>query len=143
MSKTITHDGVVIKTDGQKVHVQIVSHSACSGCHARGACTASDSKEKVIIAESEGVQYNIGDRVTIIGSNSAAWYAVRLAFIYPIIASFAVLFGMIAITADEVLACLVCLAVLGVYYLLLFLLRNKIEHKFIFTLQRKTDDPEF
>lgn len=139
MSKTITHDGVVIKTEGSNVHVQIVSHSACAGCHARGACTASDSKEKVIIAQSGGVEYSIGDRVTIIGSNSAAWYAVRLAFIYPILLAFIVLAGILVLTQSEVVACLGCLGVIAVYYLVLFLLRNKIETKFVFTLRKQAD----
>lgn len=137
MDKTIKHDGVVIKVDGQKVHVQIVSHSACSGCHARGACTASDSKEKIIIAQSCGSTYNIGDHVTIIGSNNAAWKAVRLAFIYPIIVAFIVIAGIMKFTSDEVMSCVGCLAVLAIYYFCLFLLRNKIEKDFVFTLQGK------
>ena len=140
MDKKITHDGVVIKIDGRKVHVQIVSHSACSGCHARGACTASDSKEKIIIAQSGGVEYKIGDRVTIIGSNNAAWFAVRLAFIYPIIAAFIVLPSILVVTNNEMLACLGCLAMLAVYYFVLFLCRNRVEKKFVFTLQKKSEE---
>lgn len=134
MSKNITHDGVVIKVDGEEVHVQIVQHSACSGCHARGACTASDSKDKIIIAQSGGVSYSIGDRVMLIGSNSMAWSALAYAFVLPMVLSLCLLF-VVSNWVGEAMACLCVLAMLGVYYFVLFLLRNKLATKFVFTLR--------
>lgn len=136
MSKNITHDGVVIKVEGQDVHVQIIQHSACSGCHAKGACTASDSKNKTIVAQSRGEEYNIGDRVTLIGSNSMAWSALAYAFILPTVLALVLLF-VVSGYVGEVAACLYVIAMLAVYYLVLFLFRSKLETKFVFYIEKQ------
>lgn len=136
MSKNITHDGVVVKVEGSDVHVLITQHSACSGCHARGACTASDSKDKIIVAKSEGIEYNIGDIVTLIGSNSMAWSALSYAFSYSNGARNGASF-VVSSYVSEAAACLSVLAMLAVYYFVLFLFRNRLSTKFVFTLQKK------
>lgn len=136
MSKNITHDGVVVKVEGSDVHVLITQHSACSGCHARGACTASDSKDKIIVAKSEGIEYNIGDIVTLIGSNSMAWSALSYAFLIPMALAMVLLF-VVSSYVSEVAACLSVLAMLAVYYFVLFLFRDRLSTKFVFNLQKK------
>lgn len=136
MSKNITHDGVVVKVEGSDVHVLITQHSACSGCHARGACTASDSKDKIIVAKSEGIEYNIGDIVTLIGSNSMAWSALSYAFLIPMVLAMVLLF-VVSSYVSEAAACLSVLTMLAVYYFVLFLFRNRLSTKFVFTLQKK------
>lgn len=136
MSKNITHDGVVVKVEGSDVHVLITQHSACSGCHARGACTASDSKDKIIVAKSEGIEYNIGDIVTLIGSNSMAWSALSYAFLIPMVLAMVLLF-VVSSYVSEAAACFSVLAMLAVYYFVLFLFRNRLSTKFVFTLQKK------
>lgn len=136
MSKNITHDGVVVAIDGQDVHVMIVQHSACAGCHAKGACTASDSKDKIIIAKSRGEAYQIGERVLLLGSNSMAWSALAYAFILPLILSIALLFVVSGIVS-EAMSCLFVLALLAIYYFILFLFRSKLETKFVFYIEKQ------
>ena len=48
MSESINHNGIIEKIDGGTVYVRIIQQSACSGCHAKSMCTASESKEKII-----------------------------------------------------------------------------------------------
>ena len=136
MSKNITHDGVVVAIDGQDVHVMIVQHSACAGCHAKGACTASDSKDKIIIAKSRGEAYQIGERVLLVGTNSMAWSALAYAFILPLILSIALLFVVSGIVS-EAMSCLFVLALLAIYYFILFLFRSKLETKFVFYIEKQ------
>ena len=136
MSKNITHDGVVVGIDGQDVHVMIVQHSACAGCHANGACTASDSKDKIIIAKSRGEAYQIGEQVLLVGSNSMAWSALAYAFILPLILSIALLFVVSGIVS-EAMSCLFVLALLAIYYFILFLFRSKLETKFVFYIEKQ------
>ena len=136
MSKNISHEGVVIKVEGENVHVMISQLSACSGCHARGACTASDSKEKIIIAQSEGLEYNIGDEVMLVGSNSMAWSALSYAFLIPMVCAMVLLFAVSGVVG-EVASCLIVLGMLAAYYFFLFLFRDKLSTKFVFRLEKK------
>ncbi len=137
MEKTITHDGVVIKTEGSEVHVMIIQQSACSGCHARGACIASDKKEKIIIAESQGETYSPGEQVVLVGANSMAWSALAYAFLLPLVLGLTILF-VVGLTYGEGVGALSVGIVLTLYYVVLSLFRNKLKTRFTFTLRRKS-----
>lgn len=136
VSKNITHDGVVIKTDGTQVTVRFVQSSACSGCHAKGICSSQDSAEKVVVAESRGEVYQVGDSVNIIVSNSTAWQAVRYAFALPLVMAMVCLFCVVPL-AGEVMACLITLGLLALYYLVLYFLRHKLGSNVSFEVSRR------
>ncbi len=133
--KNITHEGRVIKVEGRKVTVCFIQSSACSGCHAKGICSSQDQAEKIVVADSEGVEYSEGEKVNIIVSNEMAWSAVVLAFMVPLVLAFIALFVTVPL-AGEMMACLVTLAVLAVYYVILFLQRDKLNRKVAFTIAR-------
>ena len=44
----IEHQGIITSISDKKISVKIIQQSACSTCHAKGACMAADSKEKVV-----------------------------------------------------------------------------------------------
>ncbi len=44
----VKHPGVVVKTGPDEVEVMILAQSACAACHAKGACTMADMKEKMV-----------------------------------------------------------------------------------------------
>lgn len=135
MSKNITHEGVVIKVEGTQVTVRFVQSSACSGCHAKGICSSQDSAEKVVVADSEGASYEVGEPVRILVSNSAAWQAVRYAFAIPLVLALVCLFAAVPLWG-EAMACLATLGFLAVYYLVLYLCRQRLGRQVRFTLRR-------
>ena len=136
MSKTISHDGVVVKTEGRDVSVMIVQTSACSGCHARGACMASDSDEKIIVGDGGGREFHPGDLVTIVGSSSMAWSAMGYAFVLPTVLALAALF-VVAPRWGEATGAISALLLLAVYYCILWLLRDRMKTRFSFTVEPK------
>lgn len=131
---TINHIGTVQKTDDKSVTVCISSASACSACHAKGACSLSDKKEKVIKVSGS---YNVkpGDKVTILMKQSMGYAALFLGYILPLVAVITVLIILISINTPELLAGLTSLAILIPYYLILLFFRTRIEKKFTFTLK--------
>ena len=133
--KNITHEGRVVKVEGRNVTVCFIQNSACSGCHAKGICSSQDQAEKMVVADSQGIEYAVGEKVNIIVSNEVAWTAVVLAFIVPLVIAFIALFVAVPL-AGEMIACLVTLGVLAVYYLVLFTQRNRMNRKVVFTLSR-------
>lgn len=133
--KNITHEGRVVKVDGREVTVCFIQNSACSGCHAKGICSSQDQAEKMVVADSQGIEYAVGEEVNIIVSNEVAWTAVVLAFIVPLVIAFIALFVAVPL-AGELAACAVTLGVLAVYYLVLFTQRNKMNRKVVFTISR-------
>lgn len=138
MSNNITHEGVVVKVEGQRVTVQFVQSSACSACHAKSLCTSgtSDSAQRKVIANSYGVSYEVGDYVRIIVTSGLAWTAVLLAFVVPMVLALVCLFVVIGYTGSEMIGCLATLAMLAVYFVIVWMQRDHLERKTEFTLER-------
>lgn len=138
MSNNITHEGVVVKVEGQRVTVQFVQSSACSACHAKSLCTGgtSDSAQRKVIANSYGVSYEVGDYVRIIVTSGLAWTAVLLAFVVPMVLALVCLFVVIGYTGSEMIGCLATLAMLAVYFVIVWMQRDHLERKTEFTLER-------
>ena len=134
MAKTVSHKGVVVAVDGNKIKVQIESVSACAACHAKGMCTLSDKEDKLIDIEcSKAVGKKVGDLVTVVVAQQRGMQAVVLAYILPAIVVILSLVGLLNIVSEPV-AIILSLLLLAVYYLILYLLRNKISSKFVMTL---------
>lgn len=134
MAKTVSHKGVVVAVDGNKIKVQIESVSACAACHAKGMCTLSDKEDKLIDIEcSKAVGKKVGDVVTVVVAQQRGMQAVVLAYILPAIVVILSLVGLLNIVSEPV-AIILSLLSLAVYYLILYLLRNKISSKFVMTL---------
>lgn len=134
MSKTVSHKGVVVAVDGRRLKVQIESVSACAACHAKGMCTLSDKEEKLIDIESPAaVDKKVGDVVTVVVTQQRGMQAVVLAYILPAIVVILSLVGLLKIVSEPV-AIILSLLSLAVYYILLYLFRNRISSKFVMTL---------
>ena len=83
MSESINHNGIIEKIDGGTVYVRIIQQSACSGCHAKSMCTASESKEKIIEVPDNSGKFHINEEVLLCGQSSLGLQAVLLAFVFP------------------------------------------------------------
>ena len=136
MSETISHKGVVERIDGDIVYVRIIQRSACSGCHAQSICTASEAKEKIIEVTDETRQFRVNEPVIISGQSSLGLQAVLLAFVLPL---FLVVFAIVIGTNldwEETISGLFGLAFLAPYYGVLYLFKDKLKKRFIFTLKK-------
>ena len=136
MSESIHHNGIIERIEGDIVYVRIVQQSACAGCHAQAMCSAADRKDKIIEVPDRSGAFRPGEEVSIEGRSSMGLQAVFLAFVVPLIL---VLLAIIAGTETgwgETASGLTGLIVLCMYYGILYLLRDKLKKRFIFTLKK-------
>lgn len=132
----IEHYATVEEVLPNHIKVLIVSESACAGCHAKGACTASDLQDKIIdIYQPEGT-FKVGQKVMLMGENSLAPKAVLLAYIFPIILLLATLMIVFHTTHKEALAGLLSLGILLPYYGIIYLYKDKLQRTFSFTIKQ-------
>ncbi|MDR2886451.1 MAG: SoxR reducing system RseC family protein [Bacteroidales bacterium] len=136
MSKpaTVSHQGVVSKIDGRHIAVVITSESACSACHAEGACSMSGKKEKIIDITGS---YNLkeGDSVIVQMEKSLGYSAIIIGYLIPLITVIATLVIFLALNFKESHAGIFALLSIFIYYIFLLLYRKKINSKFIFSLK--------
>ena len=133
-ANTISHKGIVIKSNNDSVKVVITSESACSGCHAEGSCSLSGTEEKII--EVKGTySCKEGDNVTVLMEQSTGYTALFFGYLLPLIIVIATLIILLSFNYPELFAGIISILSLLPYYLVLWLFRNKVDEKFIFSLK--------
>ena len=126
-------DGV----EGECVRVRILQSSACSACKVAAHCNASETKEKIIdVMDADASHYQKGDQVMVVADTAVGFRASLYGYLLPLILMVVTLVGVLAATHSEGLAALSALGILIPYYVLLFLMRNKLRNRLSFTLER-------
>ena len=135
MGIDIRHEGVIDSIEGQKVVVRITQSSACSGCQAKSICRAAESKDKLVdvyCADASGLK--TGQTVTVAGAQSLGMKAVAFAFGLPLLLLIVALIVAMAVWDSEKLDAVAALGILVPYYVVLFLLRDRIGKDFQFRI---------
>lgn len=137
MEQEIEHSGIIDSIQGAQVRVQIVQMSACSSCHARGACSAADMDEKYIDVVSTDTNLKVGDLVIIYGQSSMGLFAVLLAFVLPFVLILLTLIVANNFTTNEGFAGTLSLAILLPYFFILSLFNKKLKTKLKFQIRKQ------
>ena len=136
----IRHQGVVNSIEKHKVFVKITQKAACSDCHAKSVCLSSDRKEKIIEVSDDSGLFTLNEEVIVSVQSSMGIFAVALAFVVPLVLVTATIITGITISGDEAKSGLIGLSVLIPYYTLLYMFRNKIDKKIVFSLSKINSD---
>ena len=136
MREQVMHTGQVVSMTPKTTTVQIVSQSACSECHAAGLCGLSEFTEKAIeVPTGPYATYGVGDEVQVVLKASMGFKAVWIAYFLPLVVLLAVALGLIALGVPEVVAGLAGIGAVALYYLGVWLLRDRLRNEYVFTIQ--------
>ena len=139
----IEHEGRVVAVDKDYISVEIVNKSACASCHAKGVCGASDEAVKVVEIAQDlstlAADYQVGETVNVVMSPAMGTQAVWLAYVVPLIVLMAAILVFSLCGAGELLMGLGSLGAVALYYLGVFLFRNRISKIFIFSIEKQPE----
>lgn len=139
MKDLIQHQGIIEKIEKHKVFVRIEQKAACNACHARSACIASDKKEKIIEIDDTSGTYTANEPVIVSAHSSVGLYAVIIAFMIPLILVILAFIIGINQSGSEGIGGLVGLFILFPYYFILYIFREKLKKKCVFSLSKVQD----
>lgn len=109
-------------------HARDATHSLCA--------RHPEKKDKIIEIPDRSGRFHVNEEVIICGQNSMGLQAVLLAFVIPLV----IVVGAIVIGTnlqwDETTSGLTGLSLLLPYYCILYLMRDKLKRRFIFTLKK-------
>ena len=135
-SSEISHRGRIVAITPEVTTVEIVSESACAACHARGLCSLGDSTVKQVELPTRGWDnYSVGQEVNVVLRASMGHKAVWLAYVIPLLIMVAALLGTLAAGGSELLAGLLAIGAIALYYLVIWLLRDKLKNAYIFNIK--------
>ena len=132
----IDHDGIIERIEDRVAHVKITSESACAACHAKGVCGAAEQSDKYLDIPVQDKEYHVGEKVRVLITNQLGLRAVALGYVYPFLILMVILIACLVAGIPELRAGLFALISIPVYYLALYLSRQKISRTFSFNIQK-------
>lgn len=129
--------GVVSEINQTEVIVRIQQLSACSGCHAKEFCSSTDCADRYLSIPASDEEFEVGEQVLILGEDRLGRLAVFLSFVLPIIILVATLaLSTYVFGVSEVMAIVISVAILSVYYLALRLSDSKLRKIMVFRIEK-------
>ena len=138
MAKEIQHIGTVAEVSAKQVVVRITSRSACGSCAARSACGLAEAQEKLIeVRTADAARYAVGDEVMVGVKPYIGAKAVGLAYVGALVVLILALVLSVGVFGvSEGVGVLITLAAVAIYYGVLWLVKDKIEHTIQFTINK-------
>ncbi len=137
LSSDIKHIGFVKEVKGSSLIVNIINQSACSTCHAQGACSVSDFQDKEIEIANVGNFYSKGQEVTVVFKESQGFKALFYGYILPFVLVLFTLIITVSFSNNELLGGSLALAILIPYYITIYFFRHLLKKVFKFEVEEK------
>ncbi len=115
--------------------VSIMNQSACSACHAKGACTISDVQEKEIDIIPNGKNYSPGEEITVLLKEAQGFKALFYGYVLPFLLVLFTLVIASSVTGKEGFSGLLSLGILIPYYITLYFFRDNLKKVFKFEVE--------
>ena len=118
--------------------VKIISESACSSCHAKSLCGFSEDQEKILQLPTDPYgDYQKGDVVEVYTKRSMGLKAVWISYVIPLLILMILILSLSAIIETELYRGLIAIGGVAVYYLVIYLLRDKLNNEIVFDIRKK------
>lgn len=133
----IEHRGIVksVRPGAVTVAIESGSGEGCGSCPAARICGAAN-RDSIEIATHDAAHYRPGDSVMISGTERMHRRAIMLATVLPCITLVATMVIIWLLTGSQAGAAFGGLAMTIIFYVILYLCRNRIAHEFIFTIRK-------
>ncbi len=136
VDEQIAHSGRITEITPSEITVEIISESACSSCHAASLCGMAEIKRKqVTLPAVPG--YEPGEEVWVNLKRTMGFKAVWIAYVLPLLILVTDILVCSAAGAGEIFSGLSALGCVGIYYLIIYLLRGKLKNEYTFYLKKK------
>ena len=132
----ISHRGIITAMTPELTTVEIISISACAECHAKGVCGMSESKMKEISVPTDPYSdRKVGDEVDVVLKKSMGLKAVWISYVIPLFILMILILSLSSVTVHEVYAGLGAIGGVALYYLLIYIFRDRLAKDFVFYIK--------
>ena len=132
----ISHRGKIMAITPELTTVEIISTSACAECHAKGMCGMSESKVKEISVPTDPYSsHEVGDEVDVVLKKSMGLKAVWISYVIPLFILMILILSLSSVTGNEAFVGLGSIAGVALYYLIIYLFRDRLAKDFVFYIR--------
>ncbi len=130
-------------SEGEGVVVVVLNKlAACEGCKAKGKCSISGSESSestssvMRIATQRAKMFQVGEKVEVSITYKVGAIAVLFTYLIPLIVFLVVIASLLAFDINEGLAAGVTFGVVAIYYMVIYLLRERFERVVQFDIEK-------
>lgn len=132
----IAHKGRIVEITPDFTTVEILVSSACSSCHAKSLCGMSEEQEKVIMVPTDPYSdHKVGDEVNVLTKMSMGLKAVWISYVIPLVILMILILSLSPVIGNEPLRGLIAIAGVALYYLCIWLFRDRLSDEFTFYIE--------
>ncbi len=132
----ISHRGKITAITPELTTIEIISTSACAECHAKGMCGMSESKVKEISVPTDPYSsHEVGDEVDVVLKKSMGLKAVWISYVIPLFILMILILSLSSVTGNEAFVGLGSIAGVALYYLIIYLFRDRLAKDFVFYIR--------
>lgn len=137
MNGNIEHTGKIIKIEENRVTVEMEVEGACASCRVQAACGMTDGKSKIAVVKTENAsKYSLGEVVTVSVERGMGIKAILIAYVFPFLVLIGSLLAMTENGVDEIVAGLFSMGLMCVYFVIVFMFKNRIEKEIILKITK-------
>lgn len=135
---TIRQSATVVRVTPSELEVEVCRPEACAACKAKSVCSegAPDGGKRMTLIN-DGQGYAVGEQVTLVMRRSAGFKAVMVAYLGPVFVIVAALLIFQALQINELISALVTLGLLGLYFLVIRLLRGRLNRELTIEIEKE------
>jgi len=136
-TSNICHQGIIKEIKANTLFVEIERSAACSACHAKGACLASQRKDEIIpIFTPNPDTFQVSEVVQVNMKKTMGSKAVVIAYLCPFLALALGLFVTYSFTNNELLSIGVAFGATALYFLFIKKMETRLKKHFTFFVSK-------
>lgn len=134
---TIRQSATVMLVTPSEIEVEVCRPEACAACKAKSVCSEGGGEGKRMTLINDGQGYAIGEQITLVMRRSSGLKAVLIAYLVPVFLIVAALLIFQAMQVKDIIAAMATLGILGLYFLIVRLLRGRINRELTIEIEKE------
>ena len=136
-AEQIIHLGKVLSVDSSVGSIEILLEDGgdCGSCPAAKLCNHGPKSENKVVVMSDDT-FEVGEKVRVVGTEMMHRKAIVLALVCPCLLQIATMVMVYLLTLDESVAALSGLGLMLVFFIVLYVCRNRIAREFVFRVEK-------
>ncbi|MDE5945275.1 MAG: SoxR reducing system RseC family protein [Rikenella sp.] len=136
---TVRQSATIVRLSDREIEVEVCRPEACGECKARSVCSEGGGQGKRMTLLNDGQGYTVGERIILVMRREAGLKAVVIAYLVPVFVIVASLLGFQAAQVRDTVAAVATLGVLGLYFLVVRLLRGRIDRQLTIEIEKEIE----
>lgn len=136
MSEEVEHIATITSIHAGSITVELSPGRKCSGCGVAAMCGSKGEKLVLNLKVRDASAFSLGERVRLFANERSTWWSICIGLVMPSLLLCVAVIGLLAAGMGELAVACVGVAVVVVYYVTLYMFRNRVVDRLSWTIEK-------